>query len=665
MDDPDTPNSSGTGDGDEATDSSPQSVAGDESVEPAADTTPQQTADRIVDTLEALDVAYVFGYPGGRIIELFESIGHRDTDVAVVRPRDEREASVMAEAYGRMTGSPAVLAGQGPWIGSLGIIGQMEARLGSSPMVVLTEASERGEYSTLAPYQQSRGDYGGLSLPKILDGVTKEWWFPRTPIETVRSVQLAFKHATAGRNGPCAVIFDGDAITDTVPEDRTPSLWPDETQVQNWEARPTAGDLEAASAALENAERPVILAGNGVHASAGTATTHAEYGTDETADAEKAANVTTSGGATAYDYLEAVADAYDAVVATSYLGKSTIPETHERAAGVIGSFGHESANRVVSEADVLLVVGCRMNPMDTNWQAESFIRPGEQTIIHADIDSRNAGWVYPADIGLIGDAGETLAALLEGAPRDGKATEGESAGASSADRRSDAESANGPDADGKAAGGWALERAARAREDFHTGECESDTAPIKPQRVCKAIEAVVDEETVVTADSGNNRFWLLNYLQTSSTGEYYGSGGVGAMGWAAPAAVTAALLGKRAIGVAGDGGFAMTMTAIETAVDHDVAPAFVVLNDTSLGMVRQMDESIPGTDFHDTDFVGIARALGGDGTRVSEPDALEGAIESAAEATVPTVVDVRIDPGEDMAAQLSSSFYEDVGGLHE
>ena len=584
---------------------------------PASTAETQSTTDRIVDTLEALDVEYVFGYPGGRIIELFETIGHRQTNVTVVRPRDEREASVMAEAYGRMTGSPAVLAGQGPWIGSLGTIGQMEARLGSSPMVVLTEASERGDYSTLAPYQQSRGDYGGLSLPKILDGVTKEWWFPRTPTETVRTVQLAFKHATAGRNGPCAVIFDGSAITDDLPVDNTPAVWDDDAQVENWSSAPTDRDVEAAADALANADRPVILAGNGVHASAGKA--------DSSED-------------TAYDRLEAVAETYDAVVATSYLGKSTIPETHERAAGVIGSFGHEGANRVVSEADALLIVGCRMNPMDTNWQAKSFIRPDEQTIIHADIDSRNAGWVYPADIGLIGDAGETLGALLEAA----------------ADREPSTLSND-----------WALERAATAREDFHTPACDDDTTPIKPQRVCAAIQSVVDEETVVTADSGNNRFWLLNYLQMPTTGSYYGSGGVGAMGWAAPAAVTAALLGNDAICVAGDGGFAMTMTALETAVDCDVAPTFVILNDTSLGMVRQMDDAIPGATFHDTDFVGIAKALGGDGVRVTDPTDLEATLADAKAADLPMVVDVRIDPDEEMADQLSSSFYDEVGGLHE
>jgi acetolactate synthase-1/2/3 large subunit len=570
------------------------------------------TADRIVETLTALDTEFVFGYPGGRVIEVFEALAEAGDGPQVVRPRDEREASVMAEAYGRLAREPAVLAGQGPWIGSLGAIGQMEARLGSSPMVVLTEASERGDYSTVAPYQQARGDYGGLDLPSILEGVTKEHWFPRSPTETVRSVQLAFKHATATRPGPCAVVLDGDAVTEAFPEESIPRVWDDAEQVRNWDSRPTEGDLASAAEHLGAAERPVIVAGNGVHA------------------------------ADAYDELEAVADAYDAVVTTSYLGKSTIPEVHDRAAGVIGSFGHEGANRVVSEADALLVVGCRMNPMDTNWGAESFVRPDEQTILHADVDTRNAGWVYPADVGLIGDAKQTLSDLVAAADGDARAEGWDEHGYDSA-----------------------LERASAAREDFSVPACDSDAVPIKPQRACKAIEEAIEEDTVVTADSGNNRFWLLNYLQTPARRTYFGSGGVGGMGWAPPAAVAAALMGHDAVCVAGDGGFTMTMTAIETAVDEGVAPAFVVLNDTSLGMVRQMDDSIPGVEFHDTDFVKAAEAMGGQGIRVTDPDEVTPAVREAREADLPTVVDVRIDREEEMVESLQSSFYAEVGGLHE
>jgi acetolactate synthase-1/2/3 large subunit len=569
-----------------------------------------ETNEAVVAQLEEVGVEYVFGYPGGRVIELLDELPESDVDV--VRPRDEREGSVMAEMHGRLTQTPGVLAGQGPWIGSLGTIGQMEARLSSSPMVVLTEASERGDYSTLAPYQQARGDYGGLDLPKILDGVTKEHWFPRSPTETLRSVQLAFKHATAGRPGPTAVIFDGDAITEAVPEDPTPPVWDADEQVRNWDSAPTKGDVEQAAEAFAEAEKPVVVAGNGVHA------------------------------AQAYDELAAVAEAYDAAVATSYLGKSTVPETYDLAAGVIGSFGHEGANQVVSEADALLVVGCRMNPMDTNWQAPSFIRPDEQTIVHADVDTRNAGWVYPADVGLIGDAKESLRALADAAERGDV-------------------SAGGND--------WARERAATARESFYAPECESDEVPLKPQRAVKEIEAVVDEDTLVTADSGNNRFWLLNYLQTPGIRTYFGSGGVGGMGWATPAAVSAALTTDRdVIGVAGDGGFTMTMTSVETAVEQGVAPTFVVLNDTSLGMVRQMQEEdgdIAGVEFHDTDFVAVAEGFGAEGIRATTPDELGVALREGKESDVPTVIDVRIDREEDMAEQLQSSFYAEVGGLHE
>lgn len=563
-----------------------------------------ETSNRLVETLQSLDVERIFGYPGGRVIELFDHLPESDVDL--VRPRDEREASVMAEMHGRLTGNPGILAGQGPWIGSLGAIGQMEARLASSPVVTITEASERGNYSTVAPYQQSRGDYGGLELPKILDAITKEHWFPRSPTETVRSLQLAFKHAVAGRPGPTAVVLDGDAITEEVSDDVLPPVWDDREQTRTWQSRPTARDVVAAVEALEDAERPVIISGNGVHA------------------------------AQAYDELLNVAESYDAAVATSYLGKSTIPETHPLATGVIGSFGHEGANQVVSEADVLLVVGCRLNPMDTNWQAPAFIRPDKQTIIHADIDTRNAGWVYPADVGLIGDATESLRALMEA---------------------------------GSATNEWAINRAEEARTSFSAPECDSDASPILPQRAIKEIESVVDRDTIVTADSGNNRFWLLNYLQTPAVRTYFGSGGVGGMGWATPAAVSAALAtDKEVIAVAGDGGFTMTMTSVETAVEQGVAPTFVVLNDTSLGMVRQMQDDtddIAGVEFHDTDFVAAARAFGADGVRATTPDELGNALHEATAAATPTVVDVRIDREQDMAETLQSSFYASVGGLHE
>ncbi len=563
-----------------------------------------ETSKRLIESLESLGVERIFGYPGGRVIELFDHLPESDIDL--VRPRDEREASVMAEMHGRLTGDPGILAGQGPWIGSLGAIGQMEARLASSPMVTITEASERGNYSTVAPYQQSRGDYGGLDLPKILDAITKEHWFPRSPTETVRSLQLAFKHAVGGRPGPTAVVLDGDAITEEVSDDVLPPVWDDRKQTRTWQSRPTTRGVAAAAEALEAAERPVIIAGNGVHA------------------------------AQAYDELREVVENYDAAVATSYLGKSTIPETHPLATGVIGSFGHEGANQVVSEADVLLVVGCRLNPMDTNWQAPAFIRPDEQTIIHADIDTRNAGWVYPADVGLIGDAAESLSALTKA---------------------------------GSAANEWAVDRAEDARTSFSAPECDSDASPILPQRAITEIESVVDGDTIVTADSGNNRFWLLNYFQTPAVRTYFGSGGVGGMGWATPAAVSAALAtDKDVIAVAGDGGFTMTMTSVETAVEQGVAPTFVVLNDTSLGMVRQMqDESgdIAGVGFHDTDFVAAARAFGADGVRATSPDELGDALREAKSATTPTVLDVRIDREQDMAETLQSSFYASVGGLHE
>ncbi len=561
------------------------------------------TAEAIVEVLEAAGIERVFGYPGGRVIEVFEVLA--DSDIEVVRPRDERQAAVMAEAHGRLTGEPGILMGQGPWVGSLGAMGLMEARLGSSPLVAITEASERGEFAPLAPYQAARGDYGGIDIPQVLDGMTKETWEPRRPLETITALELALKHAVAGRPGPTAVILDGEAVSAEVPADAHPPRWAPAARSAVDHATPRPGAIDEASEQLTTADRPVIIAGNGVHQASG------------------------------YDELTRAAEAYGAAVVTSYLGKSTIAEDHPLAGGVIGSYGHEAANQLVADADCLLLVGTRLNPMDANWQAPGFIDPDRQVICHLDIDARNAGWTYPAAVSLVGDAALGLAALAGAAPDDVDDT-------------------------------WSTKAASAARtdafDDPHRGD---DTSPIRPERAIAELEAAAPSDAVVLADSGNNRFWLMQHYQTRAVGTYYGSGGVAGMGWSPPAAVSIELAGHDAISVAGDGGFTMTMTAIETALEYGVAPTFVVLDDAGLGMVREIDPAIPGVDFPRTDLADVARSLGADAQRVSDPDALASAYAQALDGDRPTAVVVDIDPDVDAGEHLQSSFYRSVGGLHE
>ncbi|MFP4591209.1 MAG: thiamine pyrophosphate-binding protein [Halobacteriales archaeon] len=558
----------------------------------------------IVDRLEAMGVERVFGYPGGRVIEVFEALA--DAPIEVVRPRDERQAAVMAECHGRLTGRPGVLMGQGPWVASLGAMGLMEATLGSTPLVAITEASERGEFAPLAPYQQARGDYGGVDVPTMLGAVTKETWTPRRPTETLIALELAFKHAQSGRPGPTAVVLDGAAVREPVPEDTRPPTFAAGDRASTGTPRPSRGAVDRAAAVLRDAERPVVVAGNGVHA------------------------------ARAYDELADVAEAIAAPVVTSYLGKSAIPETHPLAGGVIGSYGHDAANHIVSEADALLVVGSRLNPMDVNWLADGFVRPDEQTICQVDVEARNAGWVYPADVHLVGDAALALTDLRERLP------------------------------DGELEGSRGVDVAGAARaEAFDREARDSDASPIRPERAIAELDAAVDSEAVVLADSGNNRFWLLHHLQTARSGTFRGSGGVAGMGWAAPAAVAAELAGHDAVAVAGDGGFAMTATAVETAREYGVAPTWIVLDDDALGMVREIDPAIPGVEFPGTDLAAVAAALGADSRRVTDPGDLADAYEAALGSDAPAVVVVTIDPAVNAGDALQSSFYREAGGLHE
>ena len=136
---------------------------------------------------------------------------------------------------------------------------------------------------------------------------------------------------------------------------------------------------------LAGAENPVIMAGNGVHLS------------------------------NAHSNLKELAELLGAPVATSYKGKSSIPETHPLSVGMAGVFGQAIANETIGAADVVLVVGARLTPQDTVRESPTVFDPRRQKLIQIDIDPRNAGWTFPVEVGLIGDAREVLGQLIAAA----------------------------------------------------------------------------------------------------------------------------------------------------------------------------------------------------------------------------------------------------------
>lgn len=564
----------------------------------------QPAAERIVDCLVEAGITHFFGLPGGATMEIYKALYGREDEIRPIVPRDEQTASCMADMYGKLTGKPGVFAGQGGFTGSTGMFGVIEAFLASSPMLVLTEMTDANGFVVHGPIQSGAGQYGSFDLANIFKSATKYTSVAHQPREAVLGVQLGIKHAMAGRPGPAACIFRANVLAEAVADNGLPEIHDTKRLLTTTKSLPPDGALDAVTAALLEAERPVIVAGNGVRI------------------------------ARAFDELQALAETLGAPVVTSYLGKSAIAETHDLAAGGIGYTGLPIANDTLGAADVVLVVGCRLKPQDICYEHPKVIDPNRQRIFQIDIEPRNASWTIPAEIALTGDAGLTLAALTE-------RLSGRIDGATATARRT------------------AFVDLKAAQDFFSHEKMHLDALPMLPQRFVAEVAAAAPEEAIICSDAGNNRHWMNHFFQTKRPGCYFGSGGLGGVSWSLPATLAAQFIepNRPAIGVCSDGGFAMQIHVLLTAVQHGVAPIYVIMDNSRLGMTSEgMGNRPVGNEFPDTDYASIARAMGADAVRVTKPEEIGEAVRAAAAngGGKPTVIDAVIDPHEGMRNAIYS-----------
>ena len=536
--------------------------------------------------LHEAGIEYVFGISGGHTGRIISGLSKYQNSVRMVTVREESLAGVMAEVYGRLTRRPGVLIGQGPWVLGNGLIGTMEAYLSSSPMLLLTDFSDATPFHLHAPYQQATGDYGSWDARRAFGGVTKQVMQAHTPVAAVQATQLAIKHATAGQPGPVAVLFSMESLTGTVEPDSQPGLYPTRHYLPPSPPPADSARVAAAAKALLAAQQPVIIAGNGVRIAQG------------------------------YDALAALAEAVGAPVVTTAAGKGVFAETHPLALGVFGTFGTEAANAAVIAADLILAVGTKLGPSDTAWENRDLLDPTRQTFIQIDIEPKNASWNFPAEHVLMGDAAGVLRQLIEAV----------AAGAS-----------------GRRAAGEAHVAALRRRHGYFDAPAyTADDAPLLPQRVIGELMRTLPPEAIVTCDAGENRILMTHFYQTKQAGGFLQAAGSGPMGFAIPAALGAKLVhpDRPIVAVCGDGGFAMTMNGLMTALEQDIPITVVVFNNNALGWVYHGSGPFAAA-FKDFDHGAIARAMGCNGVRVTEPAALRPALDAALRSRTPSVIDVR------------------------
>jgi acetolactate synthase-1/2/3 large subunit len=344
---------------------------------------------------------------------------------------------------------------------------------------------------------------------------------------------------------------------------------------------PPAPDLDRAAALISAARRPLIMAGHGVIL------------------------------AGAYAELRELAERTDIPVITTLLGISAFPEAHRLHLGMPGMHGEVHVNRAIQQADLIVGVGLRFDDRVTGNLA-AFARGAQ--VIHIELDPSEVGKNVPVAVGLVGDAGEVLRALLQRVNH-------------------------------RECTAWREEIAGlvRPRPESYRGD-------LSPETILGAIQAATDGHCTIVSDVGQHQMWVAKLYRYQRPNSHITSGGLGTMGFAVPAAMGVALArpDQPVWAISGDGGFQMNMQEIATMVQEGIPVKMAIFNNGYLGMVRQWQQFFHGRRYSATpiwspDYVRLAEAYGIPGRRVETGAGVEDAVREALERPGPALVEFQIE----------------------
>jgi acetolactate synthase I/II/III large subunit len=555
-----------------------------------------------VEQMKREGVRHAFTVPGESFLSVLDAL-YDESAINLVATRHESGAAFMAEAVGKLTGTPALCMGT-RGVGSANMaIALHTAQQDSTPLIALI-----GQVET--PHRHKEA-FQEVELAPFFAHIVK--W----AVEVERTDRLpeliheAIRRAISGRPGPVLLAVPTDVLNaerDFAPDDfRAPAIAP--------RPAPTADDTARAVDLLLNAERPVILAGGGV----------------------------LRAGAT--DALVQFAEATGIPVIVGFRRYHAFPNTHLLFLGSIGLGAPPCVRERLHEADVLLALGTRLSEFTTS----AYTLPAPHTrLIHIDIDASVVGVNTSIALGIVADANEALTAM-------------HAALATHPDPKRDARRA----------------ATARDRAIFEAATAIPATQPslspspfVDPTAIMADLARLLPPETVITGDAGNFWGWFGRYHRFALPGAFLGPTS-GAMGYAMPAAVGAALArpGVPALAVAGDGGFLMTGNELETAVRCNLPVIALVFNNQAYGTIRMHQErEFPGrvsaTTLGPVDFAAFAASLGAHGARVTDRRAFAPALEHALALKHPALIEVITDP-EQIAVGTTIRGVRAPSGQHE
>ncbi|GAA1968553.1 acetolactate synthase large subunit [Terrabacter lapilli] len=569
----------------------PRPSADAKPVQPAAAVTPAREvtgAQSLVLSLEAIGCDTVFGIPGGAILPAYDPMLD-SKKVRHILVRHEQGAGHAAEGYASATGKVGVcMATSGPGATNL-VTPIADAHMDSVPIVAITGQVASGAIGTDA-FQEA--DIRGITMP-----ITKHNYLVTDPAKIPQAIAEAFHIASTGRPGPVLVDISKDALQAT-----TTFSWPPAIDLPGYRpvTRPHGKQIREASRLMAAAERPVLYVGGGVVR------------------------------ARASEALRRLVELTGIPVVTTLMARGTVPDSEPLNLGMPGMHGTVAAVTGLQKSDLIIALGARFDDRVTG-QLSTFAPDAK--VIHADIDPAEISKNRIADVPIVGDVGEVIHDLIEQVTID----------------RAAADAAGTP-------GSWDYDawraRVAEWKRTFPLGYTDSEDGTLSPQYVIERIGALSGPDATYVAGVGQHQMWAAQFVQYERPNAWLNSGGLGTMGYSVPAAMGAKVAEpERTVwAIDGDGCFQMTNQELATCVINNIPIKVAVINNSSLGMVRQWqtlfyDERYSNTNLQPLeqrvpDFVKLADAYGCLGLRAETPEEVDAAIKTALETNDrPVVID--------------------------
>lgn len=558
-------------------------------------------ADVIVDYLVQQRVPYLVGVCGHGILGLLDAAYDRRDDIETISTHDERIAGFIADAYYRVSGHPlATYTSCGP--GSVNIVMAIAgAMFDSSAMLAITGNVPTSQFNR-GPFQES-GKYFQGDFPGVIRSYVKRSFQAVRPEMLPLMLSQAFALMTSGRPGPVNIDVPLNVLVEDVGDEAAAPLWRPDALAP---PAPSPEALRQVAELLGQAERPVIVAGNGAMAPR------------------------------ARTLVRELAATLRIPVVTTPLGKGVLDERDDLCLGPTGRNGTFAANKAARRADVILALGTRFDDRaSSSWIPGVTFSIPPTKLIHVDIDPQEIGRNYPPTLAVIADTAELAAGLLRLTTPDDVPAERRAA--------------------------WLAETLAWKRQwEADLAVRQADPAvPIRPDRLVAELQRVLPDDANVLADVGIHHNWLLQQLAAPPAGRLLQAWGFASMGFGVGGVIGAKLAapGSPALTVCGDGCFLMHANAVATAVEHDVPAVWVVWNNSGYGSIRGQQATFFGADreiatrfrrtstgeLYSTDISAIGRAMGADGARIDSPDEIADAVEAAIKSERPTVLDIRVD----------------------